>query len=154
MSTIRLARLLRLREEQAKAAKQAWALGERSAVQAAQQLERARAAVRAARAELAAAQETAGAQSGASMGTVLGSHAAIDSLTRRLQGDEARWRDLKLRASELHLEYTKARRDAEALLTLEQRWRTSLRRERRRRDERARDEVIAARAAANARTAR
>lgn len=153
MSDFRLARLLRLREEQAKAAKQTWALSERASSQAALQLERARASVRSAREDLALTSQE-GSRTGRSIQGVLASHITLDALTMRVESDEARWRTSALKAAECRAEYTSAQRDADALATLKDRWRAEERRRRRRRDERTRDELISAKLAGQPRTDR
>ena len=141
MSGFRLARLLKLREDQADAAKQRWAVAQRAVIEASAAVEAAHARLHAGRVSLAAAMD--GRHEGGSIGRVLGAHQALDSLEAAIAGHRQgldRARDL---ADERRREYDQAARSVKALSRLEDRWKRERTARRRRADARIQDEFVA-----------
>lgn len=142
MTSFRLARLLALREEQAKAEKIRWAQAQRAARDAADQRDAGRERVRDARRSLATSHETDDASPGRSVQSTLAAYEVLDALTARTASDDAKLQEANARAAEARQPYDLRRRDVEALKRLEQRWLQEQRRQRRRKEDREREAFI------------
>ncbi|QDV04991.1 hypothetical protein Poly30_04860 [Planctomycetes bacterium Poly30] len=142
MSSFRLARLLALREQQAKAEKIRWAQAERAARDAAEQRQAGRERVALARQELVRNQVPGEGAPGPSVHATLAAYDALDGLTARTVSDDTALVQARARAEEARKPYDVRRRDVEALKRLEQRWLNEERRQRRRKENREREAFI------------
>lgn len=145
MSEFRLARLLKLRQDQSDTAKQHWATAQSAALASQNALEAAHARLSAAHREIMDdTSKTTGAHAAA---RAEGAHAALDAL------DEAiahRMRELEVArsiAAERRADYEKALQAVEALKRLETRWERERKARLRRREARALDEFTTGAAA-------
>lgn len=141
MSGFRLARLLKLREDQADAAKQRWAVAQRAVVEATAAVEAARARLDAGRASLAASM--GGRHEGGGIGSILGAHRALDSLEAAIAAHREELARAQGHADERRREYDQAARSVKALSRLEDRWKRERTARRRRADARIQDEFVA-----------
>lgn len=148
MSEFRLARLLKLRQDQSDAAKQQWALAQSAALASQNAVEAARARLEEARRELAdGATKTTGARAAA---RAEGAHATLDALDNAI-GQRMRESEVAGSiAAERRAEYQEAVRAVEALERLETRWNEERRARQRRKEARALDEFTSADAARKA----
>lgn len=142
MSSFRLARLLSLREDQAKAEKIRWALAQRAAREAAEQVDASRERVKSAHGELAEAHEQEGTRSGSAMGATISAYQTLDGLNNRVAFDGEALAEARRRAFDALAPYDERRRQVEALRRLEERWSKEQRRSRRRKENREREEFI------------
>ncbi len=140
MSGFRLARLLKLREDQTDAAKQRWAVAQRAVLEGAAAVEAARARLDAGHASLAAS--VSGRHEDGSIGQILGAHRALDSLGAAITALQQDLVQARERAEQRRLEHEEAARSVEALSRLEGRWKRERSARRRRADARTRDEFI------------
>lgn len=144
MSGFGLARLLKLREGQAEAAKQRWAMAQRASLEASAAVETARARLDAGCATLAASVK--GRHENGRIGWIFGAHQTMDSLeaaSAARQRELSRAREI---AEERRREMDEAARNVKALSLLEDRWKRERAARRRRADARIQDEFIARRA--------
>ena len=141
MSGFRLARLLKLREDQADAAKQRWAVAQRAVVEASAALEAAHARLHAGRVSLAAAMD--GRHEEGSIGRILGAHQALDSLEAAIAAHRQELDRARELADERRREHEEAARSVKALSRLEDRWERERTARRRRADARIQDEFVA-----------
>lgn len=142
MSSFRLARLLALREEQAKAEKIHWAQAERAARDAAGARDAGRQRVLGARQELAQSHERSEGVPGHGVHATLAAYQALDALTARTARDDAALAQARAHALEARQPYDLRRRDVEALKRLEHRWLNEERRRRRKKENREREAFI------------
>ena len=141
MSGFRLARLLKLREDQADAARQRWAVAQRMVIEASAAMEAAHARLDAGRASLAAAMN--GRHEEGSIGRILGAHQTLDSLEAALAARRQALARAQEFADERRHEHDEAARSVKALARLEDRWKRERRARRRRADARIQDEFVA-----------
>ncbi len=142
MSKFRLARLLSLREDQAKAEKLRWAQAQRAAQDAVARRDQGRQRVRDARAELSTDHERAGVQSGRVVATAIHAYGALDALNDRASADDEALAEARRVALEAREPYDTRRREVEALKRLEERWTKERRRQLRRRENLELEEFI------------
>lgn len=148
MSGFRLQRVLRLREEDERLAKVAWAEAVRASRDAAARVEEAREAHRAgvrAQEELQAGLANGGPRSGALMVQLERGADAVDALAVRIQELETARLEAANHAALARAEFDAARSRAQALARLEEKWVKEQRLLARRRGERQLDDVLAAR---------
>lgn len=141
MSGFRLARLLKLREDQAEGAKQHWAVAQRDVVEASAAIDAARARLTAARADLASSMD--GRHESGHIGRVLGAHQALDSLEAAIEAHHQELHRRQAIAAERRRDYEEAARNVKALSRLEDRWKRERTARRRRADARTQDEFVA-----------
>ncbi len=141
MKPFRLARLLRLKEEQAKIKRLDWALSERDVASADDRVTQAKTQVALGEEQLRGSLVTRRASGG--MQSLLGAHQVLDSQREDIDVQRARLEQARLVAGEKRLESQAAKRDVEALARLEHRWLTEQKSLARRRVARASDEYIA-----------
>ena len=143
MRPFRLARLLRLRDEESELAKQNWRIAERAARAATDAVTCASRELGTARLDLGRSFESGDGVIAAA--GVLSAHEVIDALVARVNAATERALASREAANEKQAIYEEVQRRVKALRTLEERHQTEERRRLRRRDERALDEAIAAR---------
>ena len=140
MRPFRLARLLRLRDEEAEVAKQDWAIAERAAHAASEAVSVARENLGTARLDLGRSFESGdGALQAAG---VLSAHEVIDALVDGVHAAQERALAARAEADEKQSAFQEQQRRVKALEILEGRHRTGERRRLRRREERALDEAL------------
>ncbi len=142
MSSFRLARLLSLREDQAKAEKIRWALAQRAAREAAEQADASRERAAAAQGELSDANEQGETRPGNAMGATIAAYETLDALNERVGHDDEALAEARRRAFDALAPYDERRRQVEALRRLEERWSKEQRRTRRRKENREREAFI------------
>ena len=141
MSGFGLARLLKLRENQADAAKQRWAMAQRAVLEASAAVETARARLDAGRASLAAS--VSGRHQNGRIGRIFSAHQALDSLEAAIAAHQLELSRAREIAKERRREQDEAARNVKALSLLEDRWKRERAARRRRADARIQDEFIA-----------
>ena len=142
MSAFRLARLLSLREDQAKAERVRWATAERAAAEAALQVQSSRERALEASEELAVSLVDRPASGGNAMAATIQAYDALDALAERVGRDSAALAEARRIAKDARVPYDERRRQVEALRRLEERWNKEQRRSRRRRENREREAFI------------
>ncbi len=142
MSSFRLARLLALREDQAKAEKIRWALAERAAQEAAQAVEASRQRIQSASQELADSHAQGGLRSGGAMAATVCAYDSLDALSARVGHYDEALVEARRVALEARAPYNERRQQVEALRRLEERWTKEQRRSRRRRENREQEAFI------------
>lgn len=145
MTSFRLARLLRLRENQERVAREAWAAAQRETLRAAAARVAARETLERASDEIASAHDGSDARSGASMQGTLAAYGALDHLRERSQDAVAAETEAAQHADEVRVPYDERRREVEALKRLETRWKEAERKARLRREYRATEAFLVAR---------
>ena len=141
MNGFRLARLLKLREDQADAARQRWAVAQRAVIEASAALDAAHARLDAGRASLSASMS--GRHEGGRIGQILGAHQALDSLEAAITAHHQHLGEARKIADERRREHDEAARSVKALSRLEDRWKRERAASRRRADARIQDEFVA-----------
>lgn len=141
MNDFRMKRVLRLREKEARLLEIEWAERERRAHEADELLDATERAIE------DGIQATRALPSGDleavdHVQRVLAAYERLDALRERVRHVRGRVAAARAAADEARGPYDERRRDVEALRRLEDRWRTSVRAQRRRADDRAREEAL------------